>query len=127
MCNHVGGDGANASWIPAPEGAVELRRVAKSAQVAGKGGEGCGEGEGVEVTISYGDKPGEEFLFLYGFLPCDNPDDMVVLPLPPITHLGPSNRCANILATFAPFGGDDLRCRSIYTEAGCAFGRAVSA
>jgi hypothetical protein len=32
-------------------------------------------------------RPGEEFLFLYGFLPQDNPDDMVVLPLPPLNQL----------------------------------------
>jgi hypothetical protein len=32
-------------------------------------------------------RPGEEFLFLYGFLPSENPDDMVVLPLPPLNQL----------------------------------------
>lgn len=54
MCNHVGGDGANASWVPAEEGAVELRRIVhKSAQ--GKEDQGAGE---VELTISYGDKTG---------------------------------------------------------------------
>ena len=105
MCNHAGGGKELAGWLPlettadvyaSRRGGVELRRI------AGRGG---GEqAEVTEVTISYGDKPGEEFLFLYGFLPYDNPDDMVVLPLPPITQLGPSNRCANILASFAPFG-----------------------
>ena len=54
MCNHVGGDGANASWLPADGGAVELRRVVRSeAQRREEAG-----AEEVELTISYGDKTG---------------------------------------------------------------------
>ncbi len=56
MCNHVGGDRANASWVPADEGAVELRRlVQKTAQCKGDQGVGV-----VELTISYGDKTGRQ-------------------------------------------------------------------
>eukprot|EP01043_Picozoa_sp_COSAG02_P017815 COSAG02_NODE_817_length_16825_cov_49.127646_6_plen_89_part_00 len=56
MCNHVGGDGANASWVPADEGAVELRRVVQT-RAQDKGDQAVGE---VELTISYGDKTGRQ-------------------------------------------------------------------
>ena len=74
MCNHVGGDGANASWVPAAEGAVELRRIVKKqSEPDEQQQQEQQQEEEVELTISYGDKPGEEFLFLYGFMPQDNP------------------------------------------------------
>ena len=41
----------------------------------------CIENEELCIKMmSHGDKPGEEFLFLYGFFPEGNPNDTVVLP-----------------------------------------------
>lgn len=56
MCNHVGGDGANASWLPADDGAVELRRIVQTRSRTPEQTE-----DEVEVTISYGDKTGKRF------------------------------------------------------------------
>ena len=55
--------------------------VSKHDEFCMKNEELCIENEELCIKMmSHGDKPGEEFLFLYGFFPEGNPNDTVVLP-----------------------------------------------
>ncbi|RKP26451.1 hypothetical protein SYNPS1DRAFT_27855 [Syncephalis pseudoplumigaleata] len=72
MCNHAG-QAANARWQPTVEGDVVL--YADSAHLARAN-------EPIELCISYGDKPNEELLFLYGFTLADHQHDACTLMAP---------------------------------------------
>ena len=93
MCNHHGSveeAEVAAAWHPRDDGGIELWRMRHDRTTAAQDADGAAARE---VTISYGSKPGEELLFLYGFFPRANPDDVALLRLrllPPLTASPPA-------------------------------------